>query len=167
MIIWDLGVFPQFSLTLFILHLYNGHPYSYAWLCLSVWVGGWLSEAFTPGPPPPPPPHLWAHLPVSGFLWSESNCVAWSLSGSDQTTGLQKQSSASLRWPFQQWCNVPSHPYKGGASGEERGGGLSLEIVWVWILDQEAYAVMDKIIPERGKYIYLTPGFYTNRKKRP
>lgn len=103
------------------------------WLCLyciyimdihihmpgSVCMGGWMVVGSFHSWSTP---RLWAHLPASGFLWSESNCVAWSLSGSDQTTGLQKQSSASLCWPFQQWCNVPSHPYKGGAAarrGEE------------------------------------------------
>lgn len=134
-------MFPRFFLTLFILHLYNGHSYSYAWLCLYGWVDGCqkLPLLFLPTSP-----HLWAHLPATGFLWGQSDCVAWSLSGSDQTTSLQKQLSASLCWPFQQWCNVPFHPYKRGAP--EKGGGLSFEIVWVWSLDQEAYALMDKII---------------------
>lgn len=114
------GCVPSILLTLFILCLYNGHPYSYAWLCLFGWVDGCQELPLLFHPP------VWAHLPATSFLWGQSDCVAWSLSGSHQTTGLQKQSSAGLCWPFQQWCNVPSHPCKRAAAEGEEGCDLRM-----------------------------------------
>lgn len=65
--IWASALNPAF----FILCLYNGHPYSYARLCLFGWAAGCqeLPLLFHP-------PHLWAHLPATGFLWGQSNRVA-------------------------------------------------------------------------------------------
>lgn len=106
------GCVPSILLTLFILRLYNEHPYSYAWLCLFRWVDGCRELPLLFHPP------VRAHLPATSFLLSQSNCVAWSLSGSEQTTGLQKQSSSGWRCSDVQQCPISSMQAWG--TGERR-----------------------------------------------
>lgn len=160
--IWVCSLNPPDSIRIGF-YIMNFHIHMPGFVCL----GGWMVVRSFPsystlrsGHTSLPLASSWAKVIVLlGHCQDQSN-------NRQQTTGLQKQSSAGLRWPFQQWCNVPSHPCKCGAP--ERGGGLWSGNVWVGILGRGVrFDGQNNTFSQRGKGGYLTTGSHTNTKKNP